>query len=410
MIRGRLYTTHAFDSIESATAMLRTVTSATALQFDRYGASDPFEHDLDDADDLERAAKLLSGYPAHLEGGVRLGDRPHEAALDVSFRANRLVEWRFNAADSLVGGTGEQTELVEFFTDLCHENDVLFAGVDHADAWDTESESNDGTSSVAGESDEPSTLDVLDCHHQLPGLYWFTYLDAAVVDGLEIGDDVSARDPRDRDELEGVALQLSDTPLDVERTRAEASDLVREFGEQFFYGRSTGAGATIGVLRELMDRDEEAVGHGSVVPYLRQEAAESVRREVRSVDGNVFEDPESLASVLVVYLDGEVARLGEYDLAALNRLDRYFDETPQRALYSADHLNDELIPALGAYLGVILADAFDVDWTTGDPITSRRLVWQEGERPDISPFHLAYHVINHDAKITDFCEYLRADS
>ena len=397
MILGRIYTTKLFNAVEPTEAMLTNILATNVPEFDHYGARGPFETRLD-IDALEEPSKRFSGYPTHTDGQLFLGSQRDTAVMDLNFRVDDIAEWLFTSNNALFRQADWVSELIEFFTDFCHKNDVLYAGVDHHDAWVRRRDMADSVDGVP---------ELLRHRAQLPGIYWFTYFGPMVFEQLQSDAVLSSVVGREvGSELEGVALTLSESPLDVDRNKREAATLVQELGEEYFFDPSTDDTSTIPFLRDVHETLKARTERASTIPYLPPEDAELFEREIHSIDGEIFVDTEDLASVLVVYLDEDVEGMSGYDRSVLENLDEYFQSNPQRRLYNQVHLKNELIPALGAYLGEVFVKEMGVRWTDGDTITTRTLTCEKVEPRDISPFHLAYHVIYHDMKITDFYGYL----
>lgn len=398
MIVGRFYTARMFDDVESTVAFLRDVTLHRGLSFDRYKLREPdaASHHLDD---LTEPAKVLCGYPVHTDGGVVLEGDTHAVSFDIAFHVSGLDEWVFTAEDNLFDDPDRIDTLVEYFTEVCVGNNVLFAGVDHEDVWER----------VVGQAGGSSDIrDVLRLDYRLPDVYWFSYFGAGIFEELESDAVVADIDLLESEaQLEGAAVSLGESPLDVDRNKQEATAIREELGEAFFVAGTGEEREEIAALETIQEVLNERAACESIIPYLPPKTTATFERDIRSVDGEVFVDPEELAEVLVVYLHGNVEEVFGYDGRALDALDEYFRTAPQRWLYTANHLENELIPALGAYLGEVFTRELPVSWTGGATVMNRTLTAPQLAPKEVSPYHLAHHVVYHDMEIVDFFECLR---
>lgn len=397
MLLGRFYTAETFNSIHAARETLEWLLATEIINFEKFGANEPITRKLD-RDELTKPAKLLSGYPVHTKGGIFLRAAEHETVLQLDYRVGHLNKWALFADESLVADGTSTNDIIDFLTEFCMRHDVVYAGVDLESVWTDRHEFVEGTS---------TRKRGLSMEEQLPGIYWFTYLDGALFNRLENGSATPDQTWSDaRGQLNGVAFQLSESPSNVTANKTQATDLQRELGEEYFFDPENGTRPERSPLEEVHDRVEAAAEFAHVIPYLPQQYAARFDREIRSVDGDVLDDPSELAENLIVYLHAEVEELFDADISAIESLDEYLRREPQKYHYTRDHLDDEFVPALGAYLGEVYVDEYGVEWTDEDHLMARALTWDEYEPRVVSPFHLAHHVVYNDMRLVDFHDYI----
>jgi hypothetical protein len=119
---------------------------------------------------------------------------------------------------------------------------------------------------------------------------------------------------------------------------------------------------------------------------------------ILSFDGIPYTNPQDLAEVMVVFLHTEIEEIFTYSRSAIEALNVYFNEHPQRLEYQQEHLVKAFIPALGAYVGEVLVRELRGEWVVKEPLLKSTVIIDGKE---VSTFEVAYQVVYEDQSLLD---------
>lgn len=393
MFTVTLYTKYRFDSREKAAELFDFFQEAGGtFKPSHFGASEPVKRAYDPS---KRSApiKLLSGAPDFEGGGVMLKSAKFKFLAWVTWEAapDAVSTWHLWLSEKFFERAERVEEFLGFITKLCGRFPVLFGGACPEEDWDAKHWVN-----IKGTGSLIKTGAALDkC---LPGIYWLTIFGPQLVEhfGREKVEGLPVQRVLDFDSG-GLGLVLRDSPYapaKPERLRQD-DEIAKQLGEEYFFDAAN---------PEKECRPISSVTSGGVeAQTVAKQPTEFSLNDLKKVSvldasGQTVTDLGDLAEMLVVFLHGEVNEASEYSRAALEAIDRHFKQHPQQKEYKPEHLNQEFLPALGAYLGEVLVRGLKAKWVKREPLPQSTLKHGDTE---VSPFEVAYRAVYEGAGLAD---------
>ncbi|EDX71720.1 hypothetical protein MC7420_2386 [Coleofasciculus chthonoplastes PCC 7420] len=290
---------------------------------------------------------------------------------------------------------------------LCGELPVLYGGgfpMEEYDAKHTNVKKLPGGGRISG----TIGVSILEFYQYLPGLYWLTIFGTELVRAF--GESKLLALPKVESfslDSHQVAICLNEPvlPDNMEQRLHSESQLADLVGAQFFFDRNR-TGLQFEQVPQLAKTlknisSKEAVAHEDLPEpgALSQVEFKNFGNQViLSPDGIPYANPSDLAEQLVVFLHTDVEEVFTYSRSALEKLDTFFTEHPQKLEYKEQHLQKEFIPALGAYLGEVIVQELGGDWLVREPLLKSTVTINDRE---VAPFQYAYQVVYDDKKLLD---------
>jgi hypothetical protein len=389
-----LYTRHKFDSRQKAAELFDLFEEAGGtFKPSRFGASEPAKR-VYDPKKRSAALKLLSGAPDFEGGGVMLKGSKFKFLAWITWQAapEAVSTWHMWLDEKFFQKDERVEEFFEFVEKLCARFAILFGGACPEEDWDAKHWVNvKGALAKTG-----AALD-----RCLPGVYWLTAFGAPLVEhfGREKFEGLPVRRVLDFG-ANGLGLVLRESPYEpgkAERLRHD-SEVAKLLGADYFFDAAAPE-------KECRPVPSVTRGGAEPVPTLKatapaQEFGVEDLKKVTVLDavGEPVRDLEDLAEMLVVFLHGEVDEASDYSRAALEAVDEHFAKHPQRKEYKPEHLNEEFLPALGAFFGEVLVRNLKAKWVEREPLP--RSTVKHGDT-EVSPFEVAYRSVYEGAGLAE---------
>ena len=410
MLTVTLYTRHEFDSPEKAAELFSFFDEAgSPFKPARFDSREPVSRVYDPAE-LSEPAGLLSRPPNFKHGGIMLKGAKYRFLAWITWRAGDINQWYMWLGEKFFDRARGVEEFTGFIARFCERFPVLFGGSCPDEDWGAKHyHVIDGPGRGTTKFKIGEELDKC-----LPGVYWLTVLGPQLVEhfGRERIESLPVWRVLDLG-AGGLGLVLRDSPYRPELSERLGHDaeIMRLLGEEYFFDVSqrkrpckpipsvTEGG--VRVMKVLEEMEAAAESESEPGPKFGIEDLEEVT--VLDATGDPITDPSDLAEMLVVFLQGEVDEAWKYSRAALEAIDAHFAAHPQTIEYKPEHLQQEFLPALGAYVGEVLVRNLKAKWVEREPLPRSTVKLGDAE---VSPFEVAYRSVYEGARLSDVFDRL----
>jgi|SRR6476661_34523 len=302
----------------------------------------------------------------------------------------------------------KQKQWLDWIFCLCGQLPVLYGGGFSAAEYDSK---HAHVKQLPGGGRISGTIGVsiLEFYQYLPGLYWLTIFGKELVQAfgeskLMVLPNVQAFSLNSQQ----VAICLNEPviPDNMEQRLQTESRLADILGAKYFFDRNKTdlnfepVPQLDEVLKALSSRNasktEKLAEHQSPVGAEVKENFES--QIILSYDDTPYTNPRDLAEQMGIFLHMDVKEIFTYSRSAIEALNVYFNEHPQRMEYKQEHLVKEFIPALGAYVGEVIVRELQGEWMVREPLL-KSTVRINGK--EVSTFQFAYQVVYEDKPLLD---------
>lgn len=406
MMNVNLFTNHEFNTQDKAFAFFEFLNKMDKLFVPtRFDTKEPVRK-VYQKHDLSEPIKTLSGYPEHLYGDIFIKGDKFKFLARFNWSKSIISTWQIYLAEVFFSQPSHTEKFIQFITELCTHFNIIYGGASPDEDWDAKhwliSELPDG-----GSYHKKLGLSLEKC---LPGIYWLTIFGKELVEffGREKIHSLPFYRVTDLDNG-GILIVLREKPFDSslsERLRHD-SEVMEFLGYEYFFDinnikkvcktiRDVTQGGTF--ASEEIEEEHKAPQETKLEDNFENQV-------VLSPDGEPYSNLADLAELLIVFLHTDVEEVFNYSQLALEALDNYFSEHPQKLEYKSEHLIKELIPALGAYLGEVLVHELGGNWIVREPLLKSTVVVNGRET---SPFKAAFKVIYEQEKLLDIYNSLKA--
>lgn len=389
MVRLTAFTRHKLDTSERAREFLEFLSEDDSpLKPAKYGVSEEVKHVFDRMN-LDDPVQLLSGEPGNSWGGIFLKGAKYKVHASIAWNGSGISDWFIEIDDEFFLKGDGTAQFIQFVARLFSKFPAMFCGIAPEEDWKEKHWLVERTD--YGEVHNKRGLEISHC---LPGIYWVTLMGRALVQrfGKSNLQQLPIHQVVDLDD-QGSLLVLREGPFSasLNKRQEQEKQIVSLIGDQFFFdihnlGKTCEEieGITASQFSsETSDDSESEEKEHNRISRLEQQI-------VLSPDGTPFVDPDDLAEAIVVYFHSDLNEVFGYSLSALRALDAHFSQHPPRYEFKQEFLDADLIPALGAYLGKVLARELGGRWLMRDPIMKSTVIKERNER---NPFRDAYSVI-----------------
>ncbi len=403
-----------FDSGEKAESLLSFLSGeANVFAPVRYDDYEPARKIYDPQDTREPIA-LLSGAPAHRDGGIALKGAKYKSLVTIGWGTDGHGGMTFSLDQAFFTKKDRTAELMALLTSLCDRYPFIYGYGASIEDWEA-------THRRRIESPDGIVTDIkiqTDYERCLPQVSWLTLFGASLVN--HFGRDVLLSLPVAQtfelgNESIGILLTSASPFASSQDERfALATKVMSRLGNQYFFDSNDVArecapipGITPGGPPSpdlLEDLDQSTRLSFSVTDSVPKTADEFEQREVLDHEGADGEprvpqiDPEMLAADFVVYLHMDVAEVFEASRTALAALDTYFAGRSPTREYKPEFLLNDFVPRLGAFLGHVFVRQATGEWSVRRPVMTSRVV---AGTTEIDPFWLAFRATYDHSSLAD---------
>jgi len=400
-----LFTDYRFDTLQKSVEFLTLLNTAESMFAPvRFGEGEPVRRKFEEHN-LDEPSKILSGYPDYQGGGLLIKGAKYKYLAVFRWKASGLAAWNIYLSDQLFDRPERGERFLRFVAALCERYTIAYGYGASDEDWNATHWLYEETPN-GGVSQKRVQYDMERC---LPGPYWLTMFGQPLIEYF--GREKIERLPSHLIMNMGqknIAVLLSNSPFEpsLEERLRQSAKIASQLGSGYFFdindiGKAcrpilgiTSGGAPDDSL--LADLSNQAVRQASTQPSSSMDAQEFEQRDVLQpegvdgVPGPPYTDPTDLADGIPIGLQEDIHVVLRYTRSDLERLDAHFSTHPPTREFKPNFLLNDFVPALGAYLGTVLAREADGEWIVCEPIMKSRILLQ-GE--EIDPFWIAYRIV-----------------